>query len=158
MDRKKCYCGNKFCKCLFGCGCTVYGIKDPSAKASGSEYEKCMCCLMKENDKKIDRKRRNGKCNCNFDDPKFYDIIIFNVIEKVKYYWSCRYGCKVTISGGSFNEDEWRDGAVDKNKSHKGQIQIRYDSSNIKDSNVNILIIKEDNLSHVWCNVSSINS
>ena len=154
MNRKKCYCSNKFCKCLFGCGCAVYG----------SVVGKCMCCIMDENDKKLRRRGGNvviketgsgegGECNCDFDGPKFYDIIVFNNVEKE--YWSCRYGCLVTISG-SFNEGDWKDGKVDKGSKYSSYINIAYEISDINDSEGDILIVKEDNLNHVWCSVQKI--
>lgn len=172
MNRKKCYCSNKFCKCLFGCGCTVYGINDPSAKASNSGYGKCMCCIMEENDKKLRRRGGNvtiektkviyqGECKC--DDKyktKFYDIIVFNIVGDEEYYWSCRYGCMVTITEESFDPDnvEWENGTVE--NVHKSKIQITYDITSIQSSSeeVNILIVKEENLNHVWCQVNSIST
>lgn len=146
MNRKKCYCSNKFCKCLFGCGCTI------SSNVTG----KCMCCIMEENDKKL--RRRGGRvvpgtCECNFDEPKFYDIIVFNEENE---YWSCRYGCMVEITGESFEPDsvEWKNGRVE--NAHGSEIQITYDISSIQSGGeeVNILIVKEENLKHVWCQVN----
>ena len=155
MNRKKCYCSNKFCKCLFGCGCTI----------SSSGYGKCMCCIMEENDKKLRRRGNGGKPGsgeeCKCDDKyktKFYDIIVFNIVEKEEYYWSCRYGCKVsiTITGGSFNpvNIEWENGTIE--HAHESKIQITYDISSIQsgDEEVNILIVREENLNHVWCQVN----
>lgn len=115
-----------------------------------------MCCIMEENDKKL--RRRGGRvvpgtCECNFDEPKFYDIIVFNEENE---YWSCRYGCMVEIIG-VFSVDTWEDGRVE--KAHESKIQITYDISSIQSGGeeVNILIVKEENLKHVWCKVSSIN-
>lgn len=155
MNRKKCYCSNKFCKCLFGCGCTI----------SSSGYGKCMCCIMEENDKRLRRRGKvvtekiiepgeGGECKCNFNEPKFYDIIVFNNAV----YWSCRYGCLVRISDGNFdpNDVNWEYGAVE--NPHGSGIQINYDISNIQPSSeeVNILIVKEENLKHVWCKVNKL--
>ena len=151
MNRKKCYCSNKFCKCLFGCGCTVYG----------SGYGKCMCCIMEENDKRL-RRRGNvvikepgsgggEECKCDFDEPKFYDIIVF----KDDDYWSCRYGCLVTINNGNFDDNTWEYGAV--KKQYGSEIQIFYNLASVEtsDDDVDILIVKEENLTHVWCKVSA---
>ena len=157
MNRKKCYCSNKFCKCLFGCGCTI------SSNVTG----KCMCCIMEENDKKLRRrgnviiKEPGEECKC--DDKyktKFYDIIVFNIVGEEEYYWSCRYGCMVTITEESFDPDnvEWENGTVE--NVHKSKIQITYDITSIQSSSeeVNILIVKEENLNHVWCQVNSIST
>lgn len=158
MNRKKCYCSNKFCKCLFGCGCTV---------SSSSGYGKCMCCIMEENDKRLLRRGRvvpgtidpsgGEKCECNFDTPSFYDIIVFNVDDEE--YWSCRYGCMVEITAGNFNPNsvEWDSGRVE--NAHGSDIQITYESSNVETTdNVSILIVKEEDLQHVWCKVVSIST
>ena len=124
-----------------------------------------MCCIMEENDKRLRRRGKvtigqgeseEKKCDCDFNDPKFYDIIVFNESE----YWSCRYGCIVTLNGEDYSDptgDNWKDVAVDKKFPYKTDVMITYDSSNVKSSNdVNILIIKEQNLTHVWCNVVGI--
>ena len=155
MNRKKCYCSNKFCKCLFGCGCTV----------PGSGYGKCMCCIMEENDKRL-RRRGNvtieknidpgegGKCNCDFDEPKFYDIIVALNNDD---YWSCRYGCLVEINNGEFNisSEVWTEEKIDKNNPYQSDIKITYDTPKVENSDdVNILIVKEENLKHVWCEVN----
>lgn len=156
MNRKKCYCSNKFCKCLFGCGCTVYG----------SGYGKCMCCIMEENDKKLRRKGGNvtiqkteifNQEECKCDDKyktKFYDIIVF----KDDDYWSCRYGCLVTISGdySEPTENKWKDDAIEEDDPYKSNVEITYATQNVDNSkdDVNILIVKEQNLNHVWCKVN----
>lgn len=156
MNRKKCYCSNKFCKCLFGCGCTI------SSNITG----KCMCCITEENDKRL-RRRGNviikepgsgegGNCGC--DDKyktKFYDIIVFNIVEEEKYYWSCRYGCKVELNDLVIESNDWEDGVVE--KQFKELAEIKYHLSGIETgSDKNILIVKEENLTHVWCSVTSI--
>ena len=119
---------------------------------------------MEENDKRL-RRRGNvviektiepgsgGECNCNFDEPKFYDIIVFNNPD----YWSCRYGCLVTINDGKFNpsSNSWTDVKVDKDSPYMKDIQITYDTPKVENSDdVNILIVKEENLKHVWCEVN----
>ena len=157
MNRKKCYCSNKFCKCLFGCGCTIF------SNVTG----KCMCCIMEENDKRLRRRGRvvpgttepiEVECKCNFDEPKFYDIIVYNKVGDDEYYWSCRYGCLVTITEGSFNPNnaDWTNGAVENNKSYTSKVEITYATLNVETSedDVNILIVKEQNLKHVWCQVN----
>lgn len=146
MNRKKCYCSNKFCKCLFGCSCTV------SSNVTG----KCLCCIMEENDKRLLRRGRvvNNECKCNFDEPKFYDIIVFNVDG----YWSCRYGCMVTINDGDFDpDDKWSNNAVDPNNPDETNIKITYNSSiNTPETDVNVLIVKEEDIKHVWCKLCNI--
>lgn len=156
MNRKKCYCSNKFCKCLFGCGCTI------SSNVTG----KCMCCIMEENDKRLLRRGRvvpgttdpgtGEKCKC--DDKyktKFYDIIVFNIVGEEKYYWSCRYGCLVELNDLDIDSNDWEDGVVE--EQFKELNEIKYHLSGIETgSNKNILIVKEENLTHVWCSVKSI--
>ena len=154
MNQKNCYCSNKFCKCLFGCGCTV----------SGNEKEKCMCCRIEENNKKL-RRRGNvvtgtidpsGKCGCDFNKPPFYDIIVYNDDEEENKYWSCRYGCSVTMPTDYSDPvgDNWKSEAVNQIDPYKSEIQITYDSEEVVPSNgVNILIVNETDIKHVWCNV-----
>lgn len=159
MNRKKCYCSNKFCKCLFGCGCAT----------GDSGIGKCMCCRMEENNKKL-RRRGNvvtettntgegGECGCDFNIPSFYDIIVYNVGENK--YWSCRYGCSVTIDSEvdiKITDDDWQSGAVDNGNQFKKDIvfNITYNSNPEISSSVieNILIIREEDIKHVWCKVN----